>query len=408
MAGTQTSFSASVQAKKGCLYAVIPYTINGTRKTAWRSLKLSEGAPKTKVNKALREALVRFEEEYDGMIRRTEWKGSTITMPQYLESWLKKYSRELQQSTINGYRSMINGKIKRYFGDDGSITIASVTPEDINGFYESLFDEGCVANTVIHYHAFLSRAFAQARKDKLIESNPFDEVDRPRKNRFHGESYTEEELMTLLRLTHGDPIYPAIILAGCLGMRRSEALGVRWSRIDWNNNTVLLDTKIIEIKENHTSRPLPVEEMKTESSRRTLPLPEPVIEMLREQQAHQQLCRSQFKNCYNYEFNDYVCTDDMGNLLTPAYVTVRFSRLLKKYGLRKIRFHDLRHTFASLLIKNKVPLINVSSLLGHSALGTTAAFYIHLDRELKTEGTGVIDGIWSGRISGDRKQTEES
>ena len=77
----------------------------------------------------------------------------------------------------------------------------------------------------------------------MIDTNPFDRVDRPKKNKFHGENYSE--LKALLELTRSDPIYPAILLAGGLGLRQSEALGVRWPRIDWEQNTVLLDTKIV-------------------------------------------------------------------------------------------------------------------------------------------------------------------
>ena len=85
----------------------------------------------------------------------------------------------------------------------------------------------------------------------MIDANPFDRIERPKKNKFHDENYSEEEWLTLLKLSRGDDIYPAIMLAGCLGLRRSEALGVRWSRIDWERKTVLLDTKIVEYTEDH-------------------------------------------------------------------------------------------------------------------------------------------------------------
>ena len=104
-----------------------------------------------------------------------------------------------------------------------------------------------------------------------------------RKNKFHGANYSKEELVTLLELTRTDVIYPAIILAGGMGLRRSEALGIRWSRIDWEKKTVLLDIKIVEYKENGKIIVRPEEEMKNKSSRRTLPLPNPVYEMLTEE-----------------------------------------------------------------------------------------------------------------------------
>ena len=244
--------------------------------------------------------------------------------------------------------------------------------------------------------------------DGIIDSNPFDRIDRPRKNKFHGEKYSEEELLTLLKVARTDVIYPAIMLAGGLGLRRSEALGVRWSRIDWEQNTVLLDTKIVEYLDDDGVRVIePVEEMKNKSSRRTLPLPAPVLEMLREEKEQRELYMRIFKGSYNTAYTDYVCVDQLGNLLSPNYVTRRFKTLLRKHGLREIRFHDLRHTFASILISNDVPLINVSNFLGHTDLSTTASFYIHLDKSSKLESARVIDRIWDEGSSEESDNSEE-
>ena len=135
----------------------------------------------------------------------------------------------------------------------------------------------------------------------MIEANPFDRVDRPKKNKFQGESYSEEELLALLHLTKDDPIYPAIMFAGGLGLRRSEALGVRWSRIDFEEKCVLLDTKIVEIKENGKTHIRAIEEMKNKSSKRTLPLPDQVYEMLIEIRAKQELYKKMFKSSYSRE-----------------------------------------------------------------------------------------------------------
>ena len=166
---------------------------------------------------------------------------------------------------------MINGRIRRYFTARKELTVGSITAKDIEDFYDWMFDSHVVANTVIHYHTVLHSAFKRAFKDGLIDSNPFDRIDRPKKNKFTGENYSEEELIAMLGLIRGDIIYPAVMLAGGLGLRRSEALGARWSRVDWEKKTILLDTKIIEYKENGKVIVEPVEEMKNKSSRRTLP-----------------------------------------------------------------------------------------------------------------------------------------
>lgn len=389
-------FAASVQSKKGRLYAVMQVKKDGTTKPVWRALGLSEGANKTKVNKAFREVVAQYEQEFWEEQERGGRPPADIPVYDYLVSFLKRVEPELQKSTIVSYRSMTNGKIRRYFQRRPQLTVGNLKPQDIQDFYQSLFADGVVANTVIHYHALLRRAFQQAFKEERIDANPFDRVGRPKKNKFHGENYTQEELLTLLHLARGDVIYPAILLAGAMGLRRSEALGLRWSRIDWEKRTVLLDTKIVEYRENGKKKVEPVEEMKNKSSRRTLPLPDPVVEMLQVQKEHREVYRKMFQGSYNAQYLDYVCVNQLGELLRPSYVTDHFRELLEKYGLRHIRFHDLRHTFASLLINQDVPLINVSNFLGHSDLSTTANIYAHLDKASKQASAAVISDILQG------------
>lgn len=389
-------FAASVQSKKGRLYAVMQVKKDGTTKPVWRALGLPEGANKTKVNKAFREVVAQYEQEFWEEQERGGRPPADIPVYDYLVSYLKRVEPELQKNTIVSYRSMTNGKIRRYFQRRPQLTVGNLKPQDIQDFYQSLFADGVVANTVIHYHALLRRAFQQAFKEERIDANPFDRVGRPKKNKFHGENYTQEELLTLLHLARGDVIYPAILLAGAMGLRRSEALGVRWSRIDWEKHTVLLDTKIVEYRENGKKVVEPVEEMKNKSSRRTLPLPDPVVEMLQVQKEHREVYRKMFQGSYNAQYLDYVCVNQLGELLRPSYVTDHFRELLEKYGLRHIRFHDLRHTFASLLINQDVPLINVSNFLGHSDLSTTANIYAHLDKASKQASAAVISDILQG------------
>lgn len=389
-------FAASVQSKKGRLYAVMQVKKDGTTKPVWRALGLPEGANKTKVNKAFREVVAQYEQEFWEEQERGGRPPADIPVYDYLVSYLKRVEPELQKNTIVSYRSMTNGKIRRYFQRRPQLTVGNLKPQDIQDFYQSLFADGVVANTVIHYHALLRRAFQQAFKEERIDANPFDRVGRPKKNKFHGENYTQEELLTLLHLARGDVIYPAILLAGAMGLRRSEALGVRWSRIDWEKRTVLLDTKIVEYRENGKKKVEPVEEMKNKSSRRTLPLPDPVVEMLQVQKEHREVYRKMFQGSYNAQYLDYVCVNQLGELLRPSYVTDHFRELLEKYGLRHIRFHDLRHTFASLLINQDVPLINVSNFLGHSDLSTTANIYAHLDKASKQASAAVISDILQG------------
>lgn len=165
-------------------------------------------------------------------------------------------------------------------------------------------------------------------------------------------------------------MFPIRFIAECFGFE-----------VEWEESTVLLDTKMVEVMENGAKIVKPVEEMKNKSSRRTLPIPQQLYEYLLELKEKQAMYREMFKSSYNRKNDDFVCVDELGELIKPSYVTARFAEILKRLGMRKIRFHDLRHTVASILLAQDVPLINVSDFLGHSDIQTTANIYAHLDKK---------------------------
>lgn len=131
------------------------------------------------------------------MLARKERSSADITIFEYMCTYLKRAEPELQLNTRRSYRNMIYGKIQSYFNKRTQITIENISPKDINKFYEYLFSDGVKPNTVIHYHAILHRAFKQAFKDELIDSNPFDRIERSKKNKFQSENYSEAELVEL-------------------------------------------------------------------------------------------------------------------------------------------------------------------------------------------------------------------
>ena len=214
------------------------------------------------------------------------------------------------------------------------------------------------------YHANIHKALKYAVKMDLIPFNPADKVERPKKQRYIADYYRQEELERLLEASKDHPYSLLIQMTAFYGLRRSEALGARWSRVDWEKKTILLDTKIIEYKENGKVIVKTVEEMKNKSSRRTLPLPDPVYEMLCEEREKQDLYRRMFKGSYNRKYDDYICVDQPGGLIRPNRVTQRFADLIRQYGLRKIRFHDLRHPYVKSTTKKYlfflVPTIQLS------------------------------------------------
>ena len=137
--------------------------------------------------------------------------------------------------------------------------------------------------------------------------------------------------------------------------------------------------------------------MKNKTSCRTLPLIPAVEEELLKQKEKQQLYRKLFKKSYSTEYLDFVCTDQEGKLIRPNFVTEHFDWLLTKYGLKHIRFHDLRHSCASLLLANNVPMKQIQEWLGHSDFSTTANIYSHLDYSSKVSSAeAMLNGLGMG------------
>lgn len=187
----------------------------------------------------------------------------------------------------------------------------------IRELHQSIFKDGCNANTVIHYHAVVRKALQYAVKNGLVTENVADRVDRPKKGKYLAGFYSKEELAALFEATKDDSISVVIQLAAYYGLRRSEVLGIRWSAIDFEQGTLSINHKVTECKVDGKHQLYTEDKLKTKSSFRTLPLIPAVRVLLEEQRARQEEYRKLFKKSYCADYLDYVCTDEMGKLF-PA------------------------------------------------------------------------------------------
>lgn len=235
----------------------------------------------------------------------------------------------------------------------------------------------------IHHHANIRMALQEVLVNELISYNPADMAQRPRKEAFISSPYSTQEANELLQDIQGEKLELVIVLALFYGLRRSEVLGLRWRVIDFGNNTISITHSISQIDVNGRLSILPQDKLKKKSSFRTLPLTEPIKALLL-REAGRRYPEGQPVQ------DDYLCVDKNGNIIKPAYVSRGFNKLLKRQGLRQIRFHDLRHSCANLLISAQVPLIEVQQWLGHSNISTTADLYAHLDFSTKQRSADTI------------------
>ena len=390
---SRTGLSGSLQNKNGRLYAVIGYNdvVTQKRKMKWVNLGLDENEKKSVVNRALRNAISDFEDEYDKML-------SGLRSPEdypflaFLNEWLETVkARKVQESTLDGYRLLVNGQIRRFFGD--KLTLGDITPRLVMKFYDSMRSEGISERTILHYHNFLHGMFGYAVRQEIFTGNVMDRVERPEPKKFVGKFYSEAEVRALLAAAKGDILYIPIVLAAYYGVRRSEALGVSWSNIDFENKLIYIRQKVMTVQRDGKSVTVISEEMKNESSRRTLPLIPEVETILLEHRQRQEEYRKMFRDDYSTEYLDMVCVDPLGNLITPYQVTSHFPHFLKQKNMRNIRYHDLRHTCASLLLNKDVNMKVIQIWLGHSSMKTTSDCYSHLEASAKERAGEVLASI---------------
>lgn len=373
--------------KGGYYYAVLSCTdAFGKRKTKWVSTGLPVKGNKKKAEAALMEARRAFEAE------KPRTLDSDILFADYMEEWLEVIRSSIAVPTFSSYSTMVRKIIAPYFRERG-ITLGELTAKDIQGFYLQQLKR-VSASSVIHYHANIHKALKYAVKIDLIETNPADKVERPKKDRFVGSFYDADEMTALFEASKGSRLELPILFGAFYGLRRSEAIGLKWDAIDFEHNTITIrhtvtscniDGKLVLVESDTT---------KTKSSMRTLPLVPFVRERLLALQEEQKECRRVCGRSYIKDYLGYLCVNEIGDLIKPHYVTTSFAKFLRANGLRPIRFHDLRHSCASLLLANGVPMKQIQEWLGHSDFSTTANIYAHLDYSSKlTSADAMLNGL---------------
>lgn len=371
--------------KNGNYYAVLSYTdAFGKRRTKWVNTGLPVRGNKKKAEAFLMEERKKFQ--------TAEPVTGGVLFADYIEQWLEVAKPTIAVATYASYCSMVKRVIAPYFRER-RITLQGLTPKDIQDFYlEKL--KTVSASSVIHYHANIHRALKHAVKLDLIPTNPADKVDRPKKDRFIGNFYDAEEVNKLFEVSKGTKLEFPILFGAFYGLRRSEALGLKWDAIDFENDSITIRHTVTSVTLDGKVQLVAADTTKTKSSLRTLPLVPFVKERLlllkKEQENNRRLCG----RSYHKQYAGYVCINEIGDLIKPHYVTEQFPKLLDANGLRRIRFHDLRHSCASLMLANGVPMKQIQDWLGHSDFSTTANIYAHLDYSTKlSSADAMLSGL---------------
>lgn len=326
--------------------------------------------------------------EYN-QLRNTLVETNHITVSDFLDLWMDNYVKyNCEETTAYGYRN-INNHIKNFLG---KIELQKLQPSHIQQYYKHLMDEkGLSPNTVHKHHANLRKALDYGLKQQYVSRNAADAVSLPKKIRFEGRSYTREQLRKLLDKVKGTVLELPIYLCAYLGLRREEIVGLRWKWVDLNN-------RVLHIQEVRTSAggTVVVKAPKTDKSKRSLYIEDEVYDVLKRTQERQEELKALLGA--DYDERGYVFAHEDGKPFRVNSVTERFKAFLEKNNLPKIRLHDLRHTFASILYDEGVDLKAISEALGHSQLSTTSHIYLHrFDQIHKSTVSAISQALKKGK-----------
>ena len=246
--------------------------------------------------------------------------------------------------------------------------------------------DALTANTIKHHHQNISKALNDAVKHGLITQNPASMATTPKVNKYKATFLNPVEINDMLLLFKGNVVEIPVTLVAFYGFRRSEVLGLKWKNVDFVNKRIV----IAETLQQHTGGDY-TDVPKTESSYRSMPMPDEICSLLKTHKKVQEDRKSLMGDFYTE--NDYVCTWPDGRVITPNYLTKEFNKLITNSNLPKIRLHDLRHSTASNLLAKGFSIKQVQEWLGHGSPSTTLNIYSHIDDNSKKNMSECLSEI---------------
>ena len=319
-----------------------------------------------------------------------------MSVSEFLDRWLADYAKaKVSAKTYERYQEMIEGHIGPALG---SYMLPKLAPLQVQAFYSSALAKGrkdgkggLSSQSVVHFHRLLNKAFTQAVKWQLLARNPIQAVEPPRAERQEMRALDEDETASLLSLLGDSRLYMPVMLAVTTGLRRGEILGLHWNNIDFATGTITVVQSLEQTKEGLRFKP-----PKTHRSRRSIALPAITVEALRSHRAKQGEERLALGPAYND--HDLVCPRPGGAPWPPDMFSSAFAAAVRRSGMHAFRFHDLRHSHASKLLKAGVHPKVVSERLGHAGIGITLDTYSHVLPGIQEDAVQRLNAVLASAI----------
>jgi len=315
-----------------------------------------------------------------------------LTLEQFLTEWLVLKDSNLRPKTSQDYHRVLNKYIYPEFKD---LLLTDLTPRQVNLFYRSLIEQGVGFRTIRYLNSILRVALKDAIHQGLIRTNPTEGAILPRWTRKEMRALDQNEVQRFLTCARPSRFYYFYYLAIITGMRLGELMGLKWMDIDFQNMTISVCRQAQDIR----GRGIIFSTPKTHSGIRKIRIQQHTLDALLQQKELIQ----QFKENAKHKWveNDLVFPTIIGTPLVSHHLRTDFKNRLAQAGLPRIRLHDLRHTAATLLINNNVPIIVISKILGHSKPSVTLDFYGHCTTAMQEEASRIMDEVINpGQLGG--------
>jgi len=334
-----------------------------------------------KTRKAVQEKLIKnLADQHKGLIIASEKQ----TLEEFLVRWLQDSVKgTTSENTLVSYTCIVRKHIVPILG---SIPLQKLQPQQVQYLYRKKQEEG-LTRTVQLIHAVLHRALNQAMKWNMVQRNVTDIVDRPKFPRREMKVLTQDEVNCFLKSAREGSLYALYVLAITCGLRQGELLALKWKDFDREAGTLHIQRQIQWVKGKAQFK-----EPKTSKSRRTVMLPRAAVAALqthRARQAEQRLAAGG-----KWQNHGLIFTSEVGTAINQSNLLSKsFYPLLKKAEVPRIRFHDLRHTAATLLLQQGVHPKIVQERLGHSRISMTLDTYSHVLPAMQQEAADKMDAI---------------
>jgi integrase len=325
---------------------------------------------------------------------------SEMKYKHWLNYWIDDCKvNTIEQTTLDNYKGNLNNHVIPWLGD---IKLKDLSVKDIQRFYNHLYEDGredgrggLNPRTVQRIHTIINSSLKHAVRCEVLTKNVAMYAIKRKMRKFEIEPYSLDELKEFIMVTKDEDFYPLFVTSALTGLRRGEVLALRWQDVDFDTKMIKVRKSLGQRKVSNDSRKRIIElkDTKTESSRRTIPIDDFLTNILSNHKIKQ--VETSFKyGRDSYNPNDLVFCEKNGSFINPSKYTNEFSKVIKKLNLRKVRLHDVRHAYATIMLQEGVGHKYIKDLLGHSTIVTTLDIYTHTNiTELRKASSKLSEAL---------------